>query len=127
MKLAVTLAGCLLTLGGCAKAPAVGPLDVDPNVPFLTAAPTAAATTASADPSPTSEPSASASPTSSASPSASASASSGTDDCTKTDAGDCIKDGDTCPDDQVGKTGTDADDKKFTCKADGDKKVWKAA
>jgi hypothetical protein len=127
MKLALSVAGCLLALGGCAKAPAVGPLDVDPNVPFLTAAPTAAASTASSDPSPSPEPWDSATPTPSASPSASASASSSTDDCTKTDAGDCIKDGDTCPDDQVGKTGNDADDKKFNCKADGDENHWKAA
>jgi hypothetical protein len=127
MKLAMSLAGCLLLLGGCAKAPTVGPLDVDPNVPFLTAAPASAAPTTSSDPSPTSEPSASATPTSSASPSASATATSSTDECTKTDAGECIKDGETCPDDQVGKTGTGADDKKFKCKAAGDENRWKAA
>lgn len=120
MKSAVALVS-LLVLAGCATAPTVGPLDVDPNVPFLSAAPTAAAPSPSAEASPSASASPTASPSTSASPSASP-------DCTN-DADACIKDGDTCPTDKVGKSGTGADDKKFTCAVDGDgdENVWKAA
>jgi hypothetical protein len=122
MKLAVALAGCLLVLAGCATPPKVGPLDVDPNIPFLPAGATWTTPTSAATPSPTASPSESASP--SPSPSATASADS---ECTKNDSDECIKAGDACTEDTKDESGKDADDKNLKCTKDGDTFAWKAA
>ena len=126
MKFAVAIVGCLLVLAGCATPPKVGPLDVDPNIPFLPTGASSLPATPSATPSPSASPSPSES--ASPSPSASASASASADaECTKNDAGECIKAGDACAEGEKDESGTDADGKALKCTADGDKYTWKAA